>query len=376
MKEEVIMTKRESEILEIIQQNPMISQKEIAEKLNITRSSVGVHIANLMSQGFVAGKGYVLNDGFSISVVGGCNMDILGRPNAPIKQNDSAPGTISYSEGGVGRNIAENLAKLDAPIKLLSAVGKDTNGERILTSGTRCGIDMSRVKVVEGKRTSTYLSVLNHEGEVLNALSDMSIVSEINTAYVQENLGLLNRSKLVCIDTNLEQEVIDLIFAQCSAPIFVDTVSSAKCMKVEGYEEKIFLLKPNIIEAQKLLKREIKTEEDIIASLEIFLMRGVKNIIITAGSDGVYFANASGIWHAQATGAEIVNSNGAGDAFMSGLLYGFLHGESLVKACETAYNASLIALRSEATINPEMSVKLLNAQIKSGIVKINQLRGE
>lgn len=370
------MTKRESEILEIIQQNPMISQKEIAEKLNITRSSIGVHIANLMSQGFIAGKGYVLNDGFFVTVVGGSNMDILGRPNAPMKQNDSAPGVISYSEGGVGRNIAENVARLDAPIKLLSAVGKDSNGERIIASGNRCGIDMTRVKVVEGKNTSTYLSVLDHEGEVLNALSDMSIVSEINTIYMQENIGLLNRSKLVCIDTNLDQEVIDMIFSQCGTPIFVDTVSSAKCMKIEGYEEKIFLLKPNIIEAEMLLKKKIESEQDLITALEIFLMRGVKNIIITAGSKGVYFANDEGIYHAKATDPEIVNSNGAGDAFMSGLLYGFLHEQSLKEACKSAYNASLIALQSESTINQELSVKLLNAQISRGIVTIEKLRGE
>jgi len=367
------MTKRESEILEIIQQNPMISQKEIAEKLNITRSSVGVHIANLMSQGFIAGKGYVLNEGGFITVVGGCNMDILGRPNEPMNQNDSAPGVISYSEGGVGRNIAENVARLEAPVKLLSAVGKDANGERIVTHGSRCGIDMTKVKMVEGKNTSTYLSMLNHEGEVLNALSDMSIVSEISVGYIQENMGLMNRSKLVCIDTNLDQEVIDLIFAQCTVPIFVDTVSSAKCIKIEDYESKIFLLKPNIIEAERLLKKKIETEDDIISALEIFLMRGVKNIIITVGSDGVYFANEDGIWHAKVNTVEIVNSNGAGDSFMSGLLYGFLHGQALEQACETAYNASLIALKSEETINPDLSVKLLNAQIQEGIVTIKKI---
>jgi pseudouridine kinase len=370
------MTKRESEILEIIQGNPMISQKEIAEKLNITRSSVGVHIANLISQGFIAGKGYVLNDGFFVTVVGGSNMDILGRPNAPMKQNDSAPGIISYSEGGVGRNIAENVARLDAPVKLLSAVGKDANGERILNSGIRCGIDMSRVRMVEGKSTSTYLSVLDHEGEVLNALSDMTIVSEINTGYISECIGLLNRSKLVCVDTNLDQEVLELIFKQCNTPIFVDTVSSAKCMKISGFENKIFLLKPNVIEAGMLLDMEIKTEGDILKALEAFLQKGVKNIIITAGTRGVYFATKEGMWHAEVQGAEIVNSNGAGDSFMSGLLYGFLHGESLEEACVTGYNASLIALKSETTISQSMSVKMLRAQIEEGKVKIRKLRGE
>lgn len=370
------MTKRESEILEIIQSNPMISQKEIAEKLDITRSSVGVHIANLISQGFIAGKGYVLNEGFFISVVGGSNMDILGRPNAPMKQNDSAPGVISYSEGGVGRNIAENVARLGAPVKLLSAVGKDANGDRILNGGIRCGIDMSRVRVVEGKSTSTYLSVLDHEGEVLHALSDMSIVSEINTGYITECMGLLNRSKLVCVDTNLDIAVLELIFEQCQAPIFVDTVSSAKCMKIAGFESKICLLKPNVIEAGMLLGTEVKDETDILNALDAFLQKGVENIIITAGTKGVYFANAKAMWHAEVCDAEIVNSNGAGDSFMSGLLYAFLHEKNLEQACLKGYNASLIALKSETTISQTMSLKMLVAQMEQGKVKIRKLRGE
>ncbi|MBN2897206.1 MAG: winged helix-turn-helix transcriptional regulator [Clostridia bacterium] len=370
------MTKRENEILEMIQNNPMISQKEIAEKLNITRSSVGVHIASLISQGFIAGKGYVVNEGFFVTVVGGSNMDILGKPSVPMKGNDSTPGTISYSEGGVGRNIAENLAKLSAPVKLLSVVGKDSNGERILNSGMRSGIDMSRVKVVEGMSTSTYLSVLNHEGEVLNALSDMDIVSEINSGYILECMGLMNRSKLVCVDTNLEPTVLELVFNQCQAPIFIDTVSSAKCTKILGFEDKIFLLKPNVIETEKLLNMTIKSEADILSAMAQFLEKGIKNIIITAGTDGVYFADARGMWHAQAEKAEIVNSNGAGDAFMSGLLYGFLNGESLEEACVTGYNASLITLKSASTINPALSDKVLEEQKSKQEVKLRKLRGE
>ena len=53
------MTQRERQILRWIEENPMISQQELAEKAGITRSSVAVHISNLMKKGFIAGKGYV-----------------------------------------------------------------------------------------------------------------------------------------------------------------------------------------------------------------------------------------------------------------------------------------------------------------------------
>ena len=54
------MTQRERQILRWIEENPLISQQELADRAGITRSSVGVHISNLMKQGLIAGKGYVL----------------------------------------------------------------------------------------------------------------------------------------------------------------------------------------------------------------------------------------------------------------------------------------------------------------------------
>ena len=53
------MTQRERQILQLIEQNPMVSQQELADRLQITRSSVAVHISNLMKKGHIAGKGYI-----------------------------------------------------------------------------------------------------------------------------------------------------------------------------------------------------------------------------------------------------------------------------------------------------------------------------
>ena len=72
------MTQRERQILQLIEQNPMVSQQELADQLQITRSSVAVHISNLLKKGYIAGKGYVLRTGSYAVVVGGVNMDIGG----------------------------------------------------------------------------------------------------------------------------------------------------------------------------------------------------------------------------------------------------------------------------------------------------------
>ena len=112
------MTQRERQILQLIEENPMISQQEIADKLGITRSSVAVHISNLIKKGHIAGKGYILRTGTYAVVVGGVNMDIGGTSYAPLVSEDSNPGAVTMSLGGVGRNIAHNLCLMGTDVHL------------------------------------------------------------------------------------------------------------------------------------------------------------------------------------------------------------------------------------------------------------------
>ena len=55
------MTQRERQLLNWIEENPLISQQELADKAGITRSSVAVHISNLMKKGYITGKGYIVH---------------------------------------------------------------------------------------------------------------------------------------------------------------------------------------------------------------------------------------------------------------------------------------------------------------------------
>ena len=68
------MTQRERQLLQWIEADPMISQEALAERAGITRSSVAVHISNLMKKGYIAGKGYVLRSGTYAVVAGGVNV--------------------------------------------------------------------------------------------------------------------------------------------------------------------------------------------------------------------------------------------------------------------------------------------------------------
>ena len=113
------MTKREQEILIILKENPLIAQQELANMLGIKRSSVGVHLSNLLKKGYLKGKGYIINEAPYLVVLGGANVDIVGFTDVPLVLKDSNQGTLKISMGGVGRNIAENLVRLGLNTKLI-----------------------------------------------------------------------------------------------------------------------------------------------------------------------------------------------------------------------------------------------------------------
>lgn len=118
-----------------------------------------------------------------IVVIGGSNIDIKGKSSTTIIKNDSNPGTIKMSCGGVGRNIAENLSRLDLPVIFLSCIGDDALGNNIKHGLNEAGIDTKHLLTTKKYSTGTYLVVLNNDGEMYVALNSMEINNLININY-------------------------------------------------------------------------------------------------------------------------------------------------------------------------------------------------
>ena len=352
------MTDREKEILNILKEDPMISQQDLADKLAITRSSVAVHITNLMKKGYIKGKGYILNNGSYVTVIGGSNIDIQGCPNDNLVMFDSNPGVVEVSLGGVGRNIADNMARLDISTKLISAVGNDVYGTQILYESKSYGIDVDDVYISNEYPTSMYVSILNGENDMQVAISHMDILSKIDVNYISSVYKNINNSKAIVVDTNLSKEVIEYITSTFKdIPIFVDTVSTSKCMKIKDILNHFHTIKMNKYEAEALSQIKINDLDDLHSCSQFFLDQGVSNVFITLGGDGVYCAKANENCHIKGVKIDIVNATGAGDAFTAGLVYSFINDFDLKYSAKFSMGASLIALSHEKTINPNLSIK-------------------
>jgi len=359
------MTQRERQILQLIETNPMISQQELAEELGITRSSVAVHISNLMNKGHIAGRGYVLRSGSYAVVVGGVNVDIGGKSFAPLVEADSNPGTVQISLGGVGRNIAHNLSLLGTDVRMLTAFGDDIHGQRVAASCAELGIDASHACRVTGGTTSTYLYLTDEKGEMALAVSDMEICKKITPAYLAANLSLLQNAQLVIADCNIPQESLIYLAENCSAPLFCDPVSTLKAEKLRPILNKVHTLKPNRMEAELLSGVKIKTLEDVEKAADKLLELGVHRLFISLGGDGIYAAMEDQRLHLPNLPGKMINTTGCGDAVMAAIGWAYLEGMNLRETALAGLAAGSIAMESDETINPAMSATAIKDRMRN-----------
>ena len=354
------MTQREQEILNILKQEPTISQNDIASRLGITRSSVAVHITNLLKKGYLLGKGYIVQDEPYVLVIGGSNIDIQGFPKEKLIQRDSNIGTVKMSLGGVGRNIAENCARLGVPTRLMSVIGDDPYGQKILKEAQAIGLNMQDTVVLSGESTSTYLSILDETHDMAMAINHMDSIEKLTVDHIRAKRSIIEHAQLVVLDTNLSQAVLDHLLTQYpKTKFFVDTVSTKKALKIKDHFKHIHTLKPNRMEAEVLTGSNEKTP-----LLELGSQLKCKRSFISLGSQGVQVFEGKTHLHFPTKPIEVVNATGAGDAFMAGLVYAYLKGYDIKETCLTAMAASRLALSHPDTINPNLNEQSLHETLK------------
>lgn len=349
------MTQRERQLLEWIRENPMISQQELADKAGITRSSVAVHISNLMKKGCITGKGYIVRTDPYVVVVGGVNMDIGAVSAGALVARDSNPGHVTTSLGGVGRNIAHNLCLLGQQTAMVTVMGDDDFGRRVQENAKNIGLDLSASAVLPDCRTGTYLYICGPDGDMALAVNDMAIYDRMTPDFLRQRLDFINGADLVVLETNLPEESIRWLCDNCKAPILADPVSTIKAEKLRPVLGKLAALKPNRLEAELLSGMSIRTREDAAQVARKLLDTGLGAVYISLGAEGIYAADRSGdtAWVPCAR-CTVANATGGGDAVAAALAARMVLGDSLSDTARWAVGAGALACEAETTINPAM----------------------
>jgi pseudouridine kinase len=294
-----------------------------------------------------------------ISIIGGANMDMSATLNGAFIAADSNPGHIEVGYGGVARNIAHNLALLGARTQLLTIFGGDLFGGLMHDYCKQQGIDVHLSERESSQRSGIYLCLHNQAGEMITAVADTEAIRLITPEWLAKRIGEINMSEFIVADTNVTEDSIRWLMENVTAPLFIDGVSSTKAHRVVNALRKCKLpylhtLKLNLKEA--LAVTETATYSEAAQQL---LDLGVAHVYITLGAEGVYCRNAAEEWLFPPLPCEIVNTTGAGDAFLAGVVFAHAKGISFPQTAQYGLMAARTSLMSPKAVNPDIANILL-----------------
>ncbi|WP_420642043.1 carbohydrate kinase family protein [Candidatus Leptofilum sp.] len=299
-----------------------------------------------------------------ILVVGAILLDSRGKPDAGLAPETSNPAQIRVTRGGTARNVAENLARLGANVRLLSAVGNDMMGHRLISQTAISGVDIELVQIIDGENTGAYIAVLEEDGSLSVALDDVRVLRHITPGYLDRHRSLFKEADMVMMDGSLTPEAMATVVRLCEKyekPLCADPSSGRLAYKLRPFLSKLYLVVPNEGEAAELC--EVGYDgPDPEASLDLarcLVGKGVANVVVTLANFGLDYATTSETGYIPANFSKMVDSSGTGDAVTAAIMFGMLNDLPAIEAIRLGAAAASLTLQTAETVVPDLSLDML-----------------
>ena len=301
-----------------------------------------------------------------VVVIGAANIDIAGTAHQPLVRADSNPGRVRATPGGVGRNVAENLARLGVPTALCTGVGDDAFGAELLRGAAAAGVDVSASAALPGLATSSYLSIHGPDGDMAVAVNDMDILDALDGAWLSARAERLLTARAWVLEANLSADALAWLLSQPTRPpVFADAVSAFKVLRLRPWLGALQLLQLNRLELQALTGEPLAPgRAGLRAAAQLLHAQGLPQLVVSLGAEGAFWSERDGDhddthgWQ-PACPVPVLSVTGAGDAQLAGIVQQLLAGASLGQAVAAGVACAAFTLGSAQACHPELSPSAL-----------------
>lgn len=334
------LTEREKEILALLQADPMISQEELANRLNISRSSAAVHISNLMRKKAILGRGYVFNERAHVVLVGEIYNLIEGQAGdaQDLFSHPPARGRITSRWDGCGLVIAERLSAMKVPVSLITAAGMEEGCEPILTYLRRAGVDIRHVVRSDEYSVPRILRVIKDQ-KTAAEIQDLEALSLVSDLLAGRD-SLFWGAKVVCLSSSMPPDAIHYslkLSREQDFTLFLSAGVDVSPLKgISSYEGMDFL----VLDSQQLAEIagiRNEGEEAIQKGVMTLRAKGVANVVVLA-QEGVFLFAQDNIRLPLLPGQESVPRTMIYN-LTAGLIYGVVKGYSFRQSARIGLGA-------------------------------------
>jgi sugar/nucleoside kinase (ribokinase family) len=280
-----------------------------------------------------------------ILCIGAVLWDIIGRAPLKMKSGYDVPGRITRVPGGVAMNIAMTLCRFDLCPALLSAVGRDPEGDELLSRAGALGMDTSYV-FRSARPTDRYMAIEGSNG-LIAAIADAHSLEEAGADILSPlSDGRLGRAEapwrgMVALDGNLTDAMLAEI---AESPLFaradlrVAPASPGKAKRLLPFlSASAATLHVNLIEANLISDHPSQTTQQ---AASILLGMGAHRVVITDGANPATDASARHSHTLAPPPVPVRRVTGAGDTFMAAHMAAEIRGADPEAALGAAVQAA------------------------------------
>lgn len=289
-----------------------------------------------------------------IVVIGAVFVDIKGFPEDVYIPAGRNVGRIEQIHGGVGRNVAEDIANVELRPTFVSLADDTGIGADVVRKLKSHKVNVDHIRQVHGGM-GTWLAVFDNKGDVVASISQRPDMSPLVQLLDEQGDEIFSTADSIVIEIDLDKDIVKRAFKLAEKyhkPIYTVVANMSIAVQRRDFLQYTDCFICNRQEAGILFSDDYTsaTPEQMrdILSHKVQLAQ-IPSMIVTLGDKGAVYADKNGgKGHCPARNVVVRDTTGAGDAFCAGAAIGLSYGKSLAEACEIgSYLAASVIMTTE-----------------------------
>jgi pseudouridine kinase len=290
-----------------------------------------------------------------IVVIGAVFVDIKGYPEDVYIPAGRNVGRVEQLHGGVGRNVAEDIANVELRPTFVSLVDKSGTGADVLQKLKNHKVNTDYIRATHDGM-GTWLAVFDNDGDVTASISKRPNLMPIADILDDHGDEIFQNADSVVVEIDMDKEIIKRVFklAKKHGKRIYAVVANMSIAQ----ERRDFLLNTDCFVCNQqeagILFSDDYSHLDAPQLQEVIAQKVQRaqfpSMIVTMGEKGAVYADMYGnSGFCPARKVNVKDTTGAGDAFCAGVAIGLTYGKTMAEACEIgAHLAASVIVTSES----------------------------
>lgn len=297
-------------------------------------------------------------DNMGIVVIGSIFVDIKGYPMGEFVATGRNVGSVIIKDGGVSRNVAEDIANVELRPTFVSLIDDSGQGQEVLAKLKRHKINTDYIRAVpEGM--GTWLAVFDNQGDVAASISRRPDLSEIDNILDEQGDEIFKDADSIVVEFDMERATLKRVF-ELAKKYNKDVYAVVSNMSIAIARRD--LIRQNACFVCNLQEAGIffseKYDDFSVAQMEETLVEKVRQariprMVVTMGGDGAVYADSNGeSGSVPAMHVDVRDTTGAGDAFFAGVTMGLTYGKDLRESCKIGTRLAASVIETKENVCP------------------------